>query len=78
MEKATRELTRDPPNTVEAERKAQKTKSWREQDEVNIENISTSEIVISCIVRSEDGAKALRYLHSAFQLDKPDRSEVRV
>jgi aspartate kinase len=38
---------------------------------VNIENISTSEIVISCIVRSEDGPKALRSLHDAFELHKP-------
>ena len=37
---------------------------------INIENISTSEIVISCIVRREDGLKALRYLHEAFQLDE--------
>ena len=39
---------------------------------VNIENISTSEIVISCIVRREDGPKALRYLHEAFGLDQPN------
>ncbi len=39
--------------------------------EVNIENISTSEIVISCIVRKADGHKALRVLHDAFGLDKP-------
>jgi len=38
---------------------------------INIENISTSEIVISCIVRREDGPKALRFLHEAFELDKP-------
>jgi len=38
--------------------------------EVNIENISTSEIVISCIVRREDGPKALRFIHDAFGLDK--------
>lgn len=38
---------------------------------VNIENISTSEIVISCIVRREDGPRALRYVHDAFGLDKP-------
>jgi aspartate kinase len=44
------------------------------QAEVNIENISTSEIVISCIVRSEDGPKALRFLHRAFKLDKPDEA----
>ena len=36
---------------------------------VNIENISTSEIVISCIVRRKDGPKALRCLHEAFNLD---------
>ncbi len=39
------------------------------QAEVNIENISTSELVISCIVRQEDGPKALRYIHEAFGLD---------
>ena len=37
---------------------------------INIENISTSEIVISCIVRRKDGPKALRCLHEAFELDK--------
>lgn len=36
---------------------------------INIDNISTSEIVISCIVRSEDGKRALRCLHQAFSLD---------
>ncbi|MGB2987284.1 MAG: aspartate kinase [Phycisphaerae bacterium] len=35
---------------------------------INIDNISTSEIVISCIVRREDGPKALRCLHEAFGL----------
>ncbi len=44
---------------------------------VNIDNISTSEIVISCIVRREDGPKALRCLHEAFGLDKePDDHNV--
>jgi len=38
--------------------------------QVNIENISTSEIVISCIVRRDDGPKALRFIHDAFGLDK--------
>ena len=38
--------------------------------EVNIDTISTSEIVISCIVRREDGPKALRCVHDAFGLDK--------
>jgi aspartate kinase len=37
---------------------------------INIENISTSEIVISCIVRREDGPKALRFIHDAFKLDQ--------
>jgi aspartate kinase len=36
--------------------------------EINIENISTSEIVISCIVRREDGPKAVRFIHDAFRL----------
>lgn len=42
--------------------------------EVNIENISTSEIVISCIVRREDGPRALRCVHEAFGLDKAEGS----
>lgn len=42
--------------------------------EVNIDNISTSEIVISCIVRREDGQRALRCLHDAFELDKANGS----
>ena len=42
---------------------------------INIENISTSEIVISCIVRQEDGHKALQYIHDAFDLDKTSSSE---
>jgi len=37
---------------------------------INIETISTSEIVISCIVRREDGQRALRFLHDAFKLDR--------
>lgn len=36
--------------------------------QVNIENISTSEIVISCLVRREDGQKALNHVHDAFGL----------
>ena len=38
--------------------------------QINIENIATSEIVISCIVRREDGQKALRAIHDAFKLDQ--------
>lgn len=41
---------------------------------INIDNISTSEIVISCIVRREDGPDALRRLHAAFELDEPNQS----
>ena len=45
---------------------------------INIENISTSEIVLSCIVRSGDGLAALKALHAAFELDKPSTNhEVR-
>jgi aspartate kinase len=40
------------------------------QANVNIENISTSEIVISCVVREEDGERALRAVHAAFELDQ--------
>lgn len=35
---------------------------------VNIENISTSEIVISCVVSQDDGDAALRAVHAAFAL----------
>jgi aspartate kinase len=37
---------------------------------INIRNISTSEIVISCMVAAEDGERALRLLHAAFGLDQ--------
>lgn len=37
---------------------------------VNIENISTSEIVISCLINEEDGPAALRAVHAAFDLGK--------
>ncbi len=38
---------------------------------VNIENISTSEIVISCVINEADGETALRAVHAAFGLDTP-------
>jgi len=38
--------------------------------DVNIENISTSEIVISCVVHKSQGERALRAAHAAFELDK--------
>jgi len=37
---------------------------------INIQNITTSEIKISCIIDKEDGAKALQLVHDAFELDK--------
>ncbi len=38
---------------------------------INIETISTSEIVIGCIVRKEDGHRALQVAHDAFDLGEP-------
>jgi aspartate kinase len=40
------------------------------REKVNIQNISTSEIRISCIVSKEDAEKALRAVHAAFELEK--------
>lgn len=40
------------------------------QANINIDNISTSEIVISCVVNAEDGPRALRAVHAAFELDQ--------
>lgn len=37
---------------------------------VNIQNITTSEIKISCIINKEDGPKALQIVHDAFELEK--------
>ncbi|HMQ15816.1 MAG TPA: ACT domain-containing protein [Phycisphaerae bacterium] len=37
---------------------------------IAIENISTSEIVISVLVRREDGERALQAVHAAFALDR--------
>jgi aspartate kinase len=37
---------------------------------VNIQNITTSEIKISCIISKEDGPKALQIVHDAFELEK--------
>ena len=37
---------------------------------INIENITTSEIKISCIISKGDGAGALQLVHDAFELDK--------
>ena len=40
------------------------------QEKINIQNISTSEIRISCLVAKGDGEKALRAVHAAFELGK--------
>ncbi|MCL2649385.1 MAG: aspartate kinase [Phycisphaerales bacterium] len=40
------------------------------QEKVNIQNISTSEIRISCLIAKADADKALRAVHAAFNLGK--------
>jgi aspartate kinase len=40
------------------------------ESKINIENITTSEIKISCIIRKEDGPRALQLVHDAFELEK--------
>jgi aspartate kinase len=37
---------------------------------INIQNITTSEIKISCIIDKDDGNKALQIVHAAFELEK--------
>jgi aspartate kinase len=37
---------------------------------INIQNITTSEIKISCIISKDEGAKALQVVHEAFELHK--------
>jgi aspartate kinase len=37
---------------------------------INIQNITTSEIKISCIIDKEQGPKALQIIHDAFELEK--------
>lgn len=41
---------------------------------VNIRNITTSEIKISCIIDRSDGPKALRLVHDAFELGKKKKT----
>jgi aspartate kinase len=38
---------------------------------INIQMISTSPIRISCVVRKEDGERAVRTVHARFGLDEP-------
>ncbi|MHC4674929.1 MAG: ACT domain-containing protein, partial [Planctomycetota bacterium] len=39
-------------------------------EKINIHNISTSEIVVSCMINQKEGDRALQVLHAAFELDK--------
>ncbi len=41
------------------------------QAEININSISTSEIMIACLARADQGEKALQELHAAFDLADP-------
>jgi aspartate kinase len=45
---------------------------------INIEMISTSEIRITCIVREDKVADAVRALHAAFELERPEATELAV
>ncbi len=42
---------------------------------INIDMISTSEIKISCVVRKNEGKKAVRAIHQEFKLDKEEDFE---
>ncbi len=44
------------------------------REKINIMMISTSEIKISCVVRAEDGERAVRALHTAFGLDREEEA----
>jgi aspartate kinase len=41
-------------------------------ENINIENISTSEIVISTLIPERDGQRALQAVQKAFELDKEE------
>ncbi|MFH1617180.1 MAG: ACT domain-containing protein, partial [Candidatus Margulisiibacteriota bacterium] len=40
------------------------------KEKINIEMISTSEIKISCVIKEDEGKKAVQLLHKTFGLDK--------
>ena len=40
------------------------------KESINIGMISTSEIKISCIIRKDQAAKAVKVIHDAFGMDK--------
>src|SRR5688572_13380871 len=50
---------------------AQRMFSALAEAKINIQNITTSEIKISCIINKDDGARALQIVHDAFELGKP-------
>jgi aspartate kinase len=43
---------------------------------INIELITTSEIRITCIIAEDKVTQAVRALHRAFELEKPDETEL--
>ena len=45
------------------------------EKKINIDMISTSEIKISCVVRKNEGKKAVRAIHQEFKLDKEEDFE---
>ncbi len=45
------------------------------KQKINIDMISTSEIKISCVVRKNEGKKAVRAIHQEFELDKEEDFE---
>jgi aspartate kinase len=49
---------------------AQRMFSALAEAKINIQNITTSEIKISCIIDKDDGARALQIVHDAFELGK--------
>jgi aspartate kinase len=40
------------------------------EEKINIQMIATSEIKISCVIKAEEGKRAVQILHKAFGLDK--------
>jgi len=44
---------------------------------INIQNITTSEIKISCLIRRQQGAEALQLVHDAFNLGKKPQKKVK-
>jgi aspartate kinase len=47
------------------------------QEQINIQMITTSEIKISCVVSQEEGVKALKAVHEAFELAGKETVQVR-